>query len=117
MLASIIRTCVPVIAGVLLGWAAKVGLDLPSGAVTEIVTVVLTTVYYAAARYIEQIWPRLGNGLLSAGLARKTPGVRRQRARSLRPGLQRARSDARPATLPRRSHHGSGGAFVVGGKA
>ena len=73
MLASILRTCVPVIAGVLLGWAAKVGLDLPPGAVTEIVTVVLTTVYYAAARYVEQTSPKLGNGMLSAGLARRTP--------------------------------------------
>ena len=73
MLDSIIRTCVPVIAGVLLGWAAKAGLDLPSGATTEIVTVVLTTAYYAAARFIEQTWPNLGNVLLSLGLARRTP--------------------------------------------
>lgn len=73
MLSSIIRTAVPVIAGVLLGWAAKIGLDLPGDAVTEIVTVVLTTAYYAAARFIEQTWPRLGNGLLSLGLVRRTP--------------------------------------------
>ena len=73
MLASIIRTAVPVIVGVLLGWAAKVGLDLPSGAVTEIVTAVLTTTYFALARFIERAWPGLGNGLLSLGLARRTP--------------------------------------------
>ena len=73
MLDSIIRTCVPVIAGVLLGWAAKIGLDLPSDAVTEIVTAVLTTAYYAAGRFIEQTWPRLGNGLLSLGLTRRAP--------------------------------------------
>ena len=73
MLASIIRTAVPVIVGVLLGWAAKIGLDLPSGAVTEIVTAVLTTTYYAAGRFIEQTWPNLGNFLLSFRLARRTP--------------------------------------------
>ena len=73
MLSSILRTAVPVIVGALLGWAAQVGLDLPSGATTEIVTVVITTAYYAAARLIEQTWPGLGNMLLSAGLARQTP--------------------------------------------
>lgn len=73
MLASILRTVVPVIVGVLLGWAAKVGLDLSGGAVTEIVTVVLTAAYYALARWIEQTWPNLGQFLLSLGLARKQP--------------------------------------------
>ena len=57
----------------MLGWAAKIGLNLPSGAVTEIVTVVLTTAYYAVGRFIEQTWPNLGNGLLSLELARRTP--------------------------------------------
>jgi hypothetical protein len=70
MLASILRTVVPVIVGVLLGWAAKVGLNLPSGAVFEIVTVVLTAAYYWLARLVEQAWPSLGRLLLSAGLTR-----------------------------------------------
>jgi hypothetical protein len=68
MFASVLRTIVPVVVGVLLGWAAKVGLDLPSGAVTEIVTVVLTGVYYLAARTLEQTWPIVGRWLLALGL-------------------------------------------------
>jgi hypothetical protein len=70
MLASILRTVVPVIVGVLLGWAAKVGLNLPGGAVAEIATVVLTAVYYALARVVEQYWPNAGRVLLSLGLTK-----------------------------------------------
>lgn len=73
MLASILRTVVPVIVGHLLAWAAMVGLALPSGAVTEIVAVVLTAAYYALARRVEQTWPGLGRVLLSFGLARRQP--------------------------------------------
>lgn len=70
MLASILRTVVPVVVGVLLGWAAKVGLNLPSGAVFEIVTVVLTAGYYALGRFVEQTWPNAGRVLLSLGLTK-----------------------------------------------
>ena len=73
MLPSIIRTVVPVIVGVLLGWAAKVGFDLPEGAVTELVTVIITGVYYAVARWVEKRWPGVGRWLLAAGLTRKQP--------------------------------------------
>lgn len=73
MLDSILRTVVPVVVGVLLGWAAKVGLNLPGGAVFEIVTVVLTAAYYALSRWVEQTWPGVGKVLLSLGLARKQP--------------------------------------------
>lgn len=67
MFASLLRTIVPVIVGILLGWAAKVGLDLPSGAVTEIVTVVLTATYYLIVRVLEQEWPIAGRWLLALG--------------------------------------------------
>jgi hypothetical protein len=70
---SVIRTVVPVIVGVLLGQAARIGLDLPAGAVTEVVTVVVTGAYYAVARLVEQRWPALGRVLLSAGLSRRVP--------------------------------------------
>jgi len=70
---SIVRTVVPVIVGVLLGQAARIGLDLPAGAVTEVVTVVVTGAYYAVARLVEQRWPALGRVLLSAGLSRRAP--------------------------------------------
>ena len=70
---SVIRTVVPVIVGVLLGQAARIGLDLPAGAVTEVVTVVVAGAYYAVARLVEQRWPALGRVLLSAGLSRRAP--------------------------------------------
>jgi len=73
MLASIIRTIVPVIVGVLLGWAAKVGLSLPEGPVTELVTVAITGVYYGIGRWLEQRWPTVGRWLLAAGLTKKQP--------------------------------------------
>ena len=73
MSASIIRTIVPIIVGALLGWALKVGLDLPSGAVSQIVTVVVTAAYYAIARLLEQKWPEVGRWLLAAGLTARKP--------------------------------------------
>jgi hypothetical protein len=73
MLDSILRTVVPVVVGVLLGWATKVGLDFPSGAVFEVVTVVLTAAYYALSRWVETTWLGVGKVLLSLGLARRQP--------------------------------------------
>lgn len=73
MLDSVLRTVVPVIAGVLLGQAARIGLDLPEGAVTQVVTVVATAAYYALARWIEQNRPGFGRVMLSLGLSSKQP--------------------------------------------
>jgi len=70
---SVIRTVVPMIVAVLLGQAARLGLSLPEGAVTELVTVVLGTAYYAGARWLEQRHPAAGRLLLSAGLSRRAP--------------------------------------------
>jgi hypothetical protein len=68
MLDSLIRTFVPVVVGVLLGQAARIGLDLPEGAVTEVVTVAVTTAYYWVARALERRWPAVGRWLLGAGV-------------------------------------------------
>jgi multisubunit Na+/H+ antiporter MnhB subunit len=73
VLASILRTVVPVVVGTLLGLAAKVGLDLPGGAVAALVTVVLTAAYYWLARLVEQTWPAVGRYLLALGLTGKQP--------------------------------------------
>lgn len=70
MFPSILRTIVPVLVGVLLAWTARVGLNLPAGATTEILTVVLTAAYYTVARFIEQVWPQAGRILLSLGLTK-----------------------------------------------
>lgn len=73
MLPSIIRTVVPLIVAVVLGQAAKIGLDLPSGAVTDIVTVVIGFAYYSAIRVLEQDFPALGKWLLGLGFTSKQP--------------------------------------------
>ncbi|MFC9976375.1 hypothetical protein ACFVH6_36320 [Spirillospora sp. NPDC127200] len=70
---SFIRTLVPLIVGALLGQAARIGLDLPSGAVTEITTVVLSFAYYAIVRAAETRWPAIGRWLLAAGLTGQSP--------------------------------------------
>lgn len=68
MLDSLIRTICPVIVGALLGQAARIGLDLPEGAVTQLVTVALTGVYYWVARKLERSYPAAGRWLLGAGI-------------------------------------------------
>lgn len=73
MLESIIRTVVPLVVALVLGWAAKVSLNLDGDAVTSIVTAVIGTLYYAIARLVEKAWPALGSVLLSLGLTRKQP--------------------------------------------
>lgn len=73
MYPSLVRTVVPLVVGVLLAQAAKVGLNLPEGAVEQVVTVVLGTAYFALARALEQYWPAVGRVLLSAGLTRQSP--------------------------------------------
>lgn len=69
--ASMLRTVVPVVAGALLGWAAKAGLDLDDGQVVGVVTAGLTFVYYAVFRLLEHAadslhvpWLRAAAGVL-----------------------------------------------------
>src|SRR5690606_4532694 len=73
MLASAIRTVVPYIVGVIVGQAARLGLGLDEGAVTAIVTVVASYLYYPAARLLEERWPAAGRWLLALGLTRRAP--------------------------------------------
>lgn len=73
MFDSVIRTVVPLIVGALIAWAAKIGLNLPEGAVTELVTVLVVAGYYVIARLIETRWPALGRILLAAGLSKRQP--------------------------------------------
>jgi hypothetical protein len=68
---SFLRTVVPIVAGLLLGWAARAGLDLDDGQVTGAVTAALTMAYYAAFRLLEHAaerlhvpWLRTAAGLL-----------------------------------------------------
>ncbi|MFC5187144.1 hypothetical protein [Actinomadura harenae] len=69
----ILRTTVPILVGVIVGQATRIGLDLPSGAVTEIVTPGIALGYATGARLVERVRPRLGRILLSLGLAASSP--------------------------------------------
>lgn len=73
MYASIVRTVVPLIVAVILGQAARIGLDLDEGAVTSIVTAAAGTLYYALARWIEVNYPAAGRWLLALGLTNASP--------------------------------------------
>ncbi|MDX2667379.1 hypothetical protein [Streptomyces stelliscabiei] len=56
---SFMRTLVPVVAGVVLGWAARLGLDLDDVQVTTSVTAALTVAYYALFRGLEEVAERM----------------------------------------------------------
>ena len=60
LFASLMRTLVPLVAGLLLGQAAKVGLDLDDATVTASVTAGLTAAYYALWRALEDLAGRIG---------------------------------------------------------
>lgn len=70
--ASIVRTLVPYIVGVLVAQAARVGMDLDPVAATSVVTVVVAGAYYSVARFLEKRWPVAGRVLLSLGLTTAT---------------------------------------------
>ncbi|MEV0660117.1 hypothetical protein ACIBI3_02410 [Actinomadura luteofluorescens] len=72
MFASIVRTVVPMVVGVIVGQAARIGLDLDQATVTSIVTVVAGYVYYHAARLLEEHYPAAGRVLLALGLTSAT---------------------------------------------
>lgn len=81
MYASVVRTVVPIVAAFLIVQAAKLGITLPDGALTEVVTAVVAGVYYTLARLVEQhVQPTLGRILLSAGLTGKAPLYVQERA-------------------------------------
>ena len=68
ILASVIRTVVPVIVGVLVASAAKVGFHLTDDTFTGVVTTGVTAAYYTIARGLEvYVGPRWGWLLGKAG--------------------------------------------------
>lgn len=56
---SLMRTLVPIVAGLVLGLAARVGLDLDDETVTLAVGAGLTAAYYAAFRALEELADRM----------------------------------------------------------
>ncbi|GAA2450782.1 hypothetical protein GCM10010191_80990 [Actinomadura vinacea] len=69
---SLIRTWVPVAVGAALTWlATKAGIvldDDTSAMATTVAVGFVTATYYAAARAIEQKWPKVGRIMLALGL-------------------------------------------------
>jgi hypothetical protein len=57
---SLMRTLVPVVAGLLLSLAAKVGLDLDDATATAYTTAAVTAAYYALWRALEELAGRIG---------------------------------------------------------
>ncbi|MFI6516553.1 hypothetical protein ACIBF1_13425 [Spirillospora sp. NPDC050679] len=75
---SLIRTWVPVAIGALVTWLATetgIVLDESTSAPLTVAAVgIVTAVYYALARLVEQRWPAVGRILVALGLAgRRTP--------------------------------------------
>jgi uncharacterized membrane protein HdeD (DUF308 family) len=67
LLASILRTVVPVTAGAVITWLLSLGISVDSASLAMLLTGVITSIYYLAARTLEQIWPALGALLLGLG--------------------------------------------------
>jgi hypothetical protein len=61
---SFIRTAVPVVAGLVLTWAARLGLDLDDATTTMYVMAGLTASYYAVFRLLEELADRMAWGPL-----------------------------------------------------
>lgn len=57
---SLMRTVVPILAGLVLTLAADIGLDLDSAEVTAAVTAAMTAAYYTAFRLLEEWAGRIG---------------------------------------------------------
>lgn len=76
MFASVIRTVVPFIVGILITQALKIGIELPEGSVTNIVTVLVSGAYYWIMRYAEQFKPLIGRIFLALGATAKQPVYR-----------------------------------------
>lgn len=51
---SVIRTIVPLVVGLIVSGAARIGLGIDEGIVSQLVTVVVTTLYYACVRLLEE---------------------------------------------------------------
>lgn len=59
ILASIKRTLVPIWTAVIVAQAARVGIDLPGDAVSDIILAVVASAYYTGVRMLEVRFPQL----------------------------------------------------------
>jgi hypothetical protein len=59
VIASLKRTLVPIWAAVVVAQAARVGIDLPGDAVSDIILAVVASAYYSSVRVLEVRYPQL----------------------------------------------------------
>jgi len=59
ILASIKRTLVPIWTAVVVAQAARIGIDLPGDAVSDIILAVVASGYYAGVRVLETRFPQV----------------------------------------------------------
>jgi hypothetical protein len=59
ILASIKRTLVPIWTAVIVAQAARVGVDLPGDAVSDIILAVVASCYYTGVRLLEARFPQI----------------------------------------------------------
>lgn len=59
VVASLKRTLVPIWAAVVVAQAARVGIDLPGDAVSDIILAVVASAYYSSVRVLEVRYPQL----------------------------------------------------------
>ena len=55
-----IRTFTPILAGAIATWLLGFGVEIDSGALSVLLTSLLSGVYYAVARRVERRWPQFG---------------------------------------------------------
>ncbi|KWW97386.1 hypothetical protein LI90_4358 (plasmid) [Carbonactinospora thermoautotrophica] len=63
---SVVRTYAPILAGLIVAWAARVGVHLDDASALSVVTALGAGGYYLLARLVEQHWPAAGRWLLGA---------------------------------------------------
>lgn len=59
ILASVKRTLVPIWTAVIVAQAARVGIDLPGDAVSDIILAVVASAYYTGVRLLEVRFPQV----------------------------------------------------------
>lgn len=87
LLLSLWRTFIPLLVGVLTAQGARYGLDLDEDMITDALVLSFGTVYYAAARFLEQHHGKRWGWLLGYPKApRYRRGLRRRPVASATPG-------------------------------
>lgn len=60
LIRSVVRTATPMLAGLLVAAAAKIGYDLDNSTAVQAAGYAVALLWYVVARVVEQRWPRFG---------------------------------------------------------